>query len=412
MELRTVLKTANPRVVAYMSGGAVETEMERAGVHPEGVRIMAARAEFLVLRLDGIETRLAQVIKQIMLRTGSDSALEESAWALSEATTPVVVMGTRRQVKDLIRELAGQGGDAALISEAIAATLDDYARRSFVLKTSRGEIRLGDGPPAIMGILNCTPDSFSDGGMYLDPAAAIAHGIELAKDGARIIDVGGESTRPGSQPVDPEEKKKRVLPVIEALAGEVDCQISIDTSSAEVAEAALDAGATIINDITAMAGDARMPELAAGRRCPVILMHMKGTPRTMQKAPFYRDVMGEITSFLREAIDHAVQAGVDREQTVIDPGIGFGKTVEHNLEIIQRLKVLASLGRPILVGPSRKSFIGKVTDAPAGARDVGTAAAAALATITGAHIIRVHDLKESRQAALLAHAISTGRPGA
>lgn len=412
MELRTVLRTANPRVVAYMSGAVVETEMERAGVHPEGVRIMGARAEFLVLRLDAVETRLAQMIKQIMLRAGSDSALEESAWALQEATTPVVVMGTRRQIKDLIRELAAQGADAAFLSEAIASTLSDYSRREFVLNTSLGQVRMGEGPPLIMGILNCTPDSFSDGGKFLDPEAAVAHGLKMVREGASIVDVGGESTRPGSPPVTPADQKSRVVPVIRALAEKAGCQVSIDTSSAEVAEAALDAGATMVNDITALAGDARMGPLVAARHCPVVLMHMKGTPRTMQKAPFYRDVIGEITSFLRETIDRAIETGIDREQVIVDPGLGFGKTTEHNLEIMQRLRVFSSLGRPILVGPSRKSFIGKVTDAPVESREIGTGAAVALETIAGAQIIRVHNVAEMKQAALLAHAVSTGRTGA
>lgn len=229
----------------------------------------------------------------------------------------------------------------------------------------------------------------------------------MAAEGAAIIDVGGESTRPGSLPVSAEEEIARTAPVIEALAGEVSCPISIDTAKSEVARAAFDAGASILNDITALA-DPEMARFAAERSCPVVLMHMKGTPRTMQKSPFYKDLMGEITLFLRERIERAVSAGVDREQILVDPGIGFGKTVEHNLNILRALKVLASLGRPILVGTSRKSFIGKILDAPPDGRLLGTAASVALAVARGAHVLRVHEVKQMREAAAVAASIAAG----
>jgi len=410
MDLRAFLSSANPRVIACLPGAVVEQEMTLAGVHPEGIRIMGAKASFLAVHLDAVDTRLAQRVKEKMLALGSDAAIEESAWTSGRKVTPLIVMGTRRQFKDLLKELSGEPGGPAVLAEAVALTLDNYNRASFSLKVPRGEIRLGDRPPAIMGIINVTPDSFADGGKYADAKAAVARGLEMAAGGAAILDVGGESTRPGSLPVEAAEQKGRVLPVIEALARQAFCPISIDTSDASVAAAALDAGASIVNDITALTGDPRMPPLVAARGCPVVLMHMKGTPRTMQKAPFYRDLMGEVSGFLREAVERAVDAGVNREQIVVDPGIGFGKTAEHNLQILQRLREFSCLGRPILVGPSRKSFIGKVTGEPVESREFGTAAAVALATLAGAHIIRVHGANEMREAALVADAIAQGRP--
>ncbi|MCD6404271.1 MAG: dihydropteroate synthase [Planctomycetes bacterium] len=258
-----------------------------------------------------------------------------------------------------------------------------------------------------MGILNVTPDSFSDGGRYVEVDTAVERALEMVRQGASIIDVGGESTRPGSLPATADEEVSRVVPVIEAFSRQSLCPVSIDTSKPEVARAAFGAGASIINDITAL-GDAEMAAFAAERGCPVILMHMRGTPRTMQEAPVYEDLMGEITLFLRKAVDTAVAAGVRREQIVVDPGIGFGKTLAHNLNILRSLKVLASLGRPILVGTSRKSFIGAILDAPVDERRFGTAASVALCAAGGAHILRVHDVGECLDAATVGAAIAEG----
>jgi dihydropteroate synthase len=256
----------------------------------------------------------------------------------------------------------------------------------------------------LMGVVNVTPDSFSDGGLYLDPEAAIRHGEGLARAGAAILDVGGESTRPGAEEVAPEEELRRVGPVIEGLA-EIDAQISIDTSKAAVADAALDAGAEIVNDVTALRGDPEMAALCADRGVTVVLMHMLGTPRTMQRDPVYEDVVAEVKAFLAERVEAAVAAGVAEERIWLDPGIGFGKTAEHNLELLRRLSELRELGRPLVVGTSRKSFIGKVDGSDAGERLGGTIASSVLAGADGAEVLRVHDVAEVGQAMAVAGAI-------
>lgn len=259
----------------------------------------------------------------------------------------------------------------------------------------------------IMGILNVTPDSFSDGGRFVDPEAAAAHARAMAADGADIIDVGGESTRPGAEPVDADAEIRRVLPVIERLRGE-GLLLSIDTSKAAVARAAVDAGARIVNDVTALRGDPDMARVVAESRAGVVLMHMQGSPRTMQLNPTYDDVIGDLAAFFEDRREHARRAGVAEEQIVFDPGIGFGKTVAHNLEILRRLGELLRLGRPILVGPSRKSFIGQVLDVPCEERLEGTAAAVAAAVLAGASIVRVHDVRAMARVARLAEAIRRG----
>jgi dihydropteroate synthase len=255
-----------------------------------------------------------------------------------------------------------------------------------------------------MGVVNVTPDSFSDGGLYLDPEKAIRHGVELVEAGAAILDVGGESTRPGAEEVAAEEELRRVVPVIEGLAG-LDAQISVDTSKAAVAEAALDAGATIVNDVTALRGDAAMAGLCAERGATVILMHMAGSPRTMQEHPSYDDVVAEVKAFLAERLQAALVAGIAAERIWLDPGIGFGKTAEHNLELLRRLSELTELGRPLVVGTSRKSFIGRLDGSGANERLGGTIASSILAAIEGAEVLRVHDVAEVGQALTVAGAI-------
>jgi dihydropteroate synthase len=259
----------------------------------------------------------------------------------------------------------------------------------------------------LMGVVNVTPDSFSDGGLFLDPEAAIAHGRRLAQQGADILDVGGESTRPGAEAVSAEEERDRVAPVVAGLAADngAGVPISIDTSKASVAQAALDAGAEIVNDVTAFRADPELAGLCGERGCGVVLMHMLGTPRTMQENPTYDDVVDDVKAFLGERIEAAMAAGVDEERIWIDPGIGFGKTLEHNLELLRRLGELRRLGRPIVIGTSRKSFIGKLTGREVDRRLGGTIASNVLAVRAGADVIRVHDVLELRQAITVAEVI-------
>ncbi len=255
-----------------------------------------------------------------------------------------------------------------------------------------------------MGVVNVTPDSFSDGGLYLDPEKAIAHGVELVEAGAAILDVGGESTRPGAQEVPADEELRRVVPAIAGLAA-AGAEISVDTSKAAVAAAALDAGAAIVNDVTALRGDGEMAALCADREATVVLMHMAGSPRTMQESPAYDDVVAEVKAFLAARIEAAVAAGVAEERIWLDPGIGFGKTAEHNLLLLRRLAELADLGRPLVIGTSRKSFIGRLDGSEADERLGGTIASSVLAAAEGAAVLRVHDVAEVGQALSVATAI-------
>jgi dihydropteroate synthase len=259
----------------------------------------------------------------------------------------------------------------------------------------------------IMGVVNVTPDSFSDGGRYLDARAAIDHGEQLAAEGAAILDVGGESTRPGADPVGEDEELRRVVPVVEGLAGVA--RVSIDTSKAVVAAAALDVGADYVNDVTAFRGDPELAGLVGERGVDCCLMHMLGTPRTMQQDPRYDDVVSEVKAFLEARLAYAVGEGVAEERVMLDPGIGFGKTVEHNLELIRRLDEIVALGRPVVVGVSRKSFLGKITGREAADRAVATAAANVLALERGASVFRVHDVPETLDALAVAAATLAGR---
>lgn len=255
-----------------------------------------------------------------------------------------------------------------------------------------------------MGVVNVTPDSFSDGGQFVEPEAAIVHGNELAAQGAAIVDVGGESTRPGALPVSAEEELRRVLPVVDGLAA-AGLEISIDTSRRVVAEAALDAGAAIVNDVTAFRGDPEMAALCADRRVPVVLMHMAGEPRTMQDDPRYDDVVDEVKAFLATRLEAAVAAGVAEDLIWLDPGIGFGKTVAHNHELLRRLPELRALGRPLVVGASRKRFIGHADASGPDERLGGTVASSVLAAAEGVDVLRVHDVAEVAQALMVAKAI-------
>jgi dihydropteroate synthase len=255
-----------------------------------------------------------------------------------------------------------------------------------------------------MGVVNVTPDSFSDGGLYLEPEQAIAHGTELAAAGAAILDVGGESTRPGAQPVSAEEELRRVLPVVEGLAA-AGHEISVDTSKRVVAEAALDAGAAIVNDVTAFRGDPEMAALCADRGPAVVLMHMAGYPATMQENPHYDDVVDEVKAFLAARLDAALAAGLAEEQVWLDPGIGFGKTAAHNHELLRRLGELRELGRPLVLGTSRKAFLGRAEGVGADDRLGGTVATSVLAAAEGVDVLRVHDVAEVAQALAVAAAI-------
>src|SRR5947208_237912 len=265
----------------------------------------------------------------------------------------------------------------------------------------------------LMGILNVTPDSFSDGGRFLDPFAATARGRELVREGADIVDIGGESTRPGAEPVPAGEELRRVIPVVERLSAEIDSiptrpQISIDTSKAAVARAALEAGASIVNDVSALRADPEMAAVVAQSGASCCLMHMLGEPRTMQDDPRYEDVVSEVKAFLEERLEFAVREGVPEERVWLDPGIGFGKTVEHNLELLRRLEEIVAIGRPVVIGTSRKSFLGRITGRSEREREAGTIATNVLALERGASVFRVHDVRANADALKVAAATLRG----
>jgi dihydropteroate synthase len=259
----------------------------------------------------------------------------------------------------------------------------------------------------LMGVVNTTPDSFSDGGLYLDPDAAVAHGRRLAEEGAAILDIGGESTRPGAAPVTEEEELERAVPVVERLAGGGEARVSIDTAKPGVARAALRGGASLVNDVSAFRASPEMAGVVADAGVDCVLMHMLGEPRTMQDDPRYDDVVSEVRAFLEERLAFAVEEGVPEDRVWLDPGIGFGKTIDHNLELIRRLDEIVAIGRPVVVGTSRKSFLGKLTGRPERERVAATVATNVMALERGASVFRVHDVAESRDALTVAAATVT-----
>lgn len=286
---------------------------------------------------------------------------------------------------------------------SLRSTRRSTSRKSKILKWKcRDLVFTMGGRPLIMGVLNVTSDSFSDGGRYFDRGSAVARGLQMMEEGADIIDVGGESTRPGARAIEVADELKRVIPIIEELAGKTDAVISIDTMKAAVARRAVEAGARIINDVSALTHDPRMADVAVESGTGVILMHMLGTPRTMQDSPQYDDVVAEVSGYLNSRADELVAKGLDRNSLAVDPGIGFGKTVEHNVRLLANLDVLGACGLPVVVGLSRKSFLGKLTGRAVDERLSSSLAALVFCVLNGAHVMRVHDVKESCDAARIA----------
>ncbi|MCM8813628.1 MAG: dihydropteroate synthase [Candidatus Omnitrophica bacterium] len=283
------------------------------------------------------------------------------------------------------------------------------ARDVFDIRCRGRRVRLSRREPAVMGILNVTPDSFSDGGRFFDPGAAVAHGLAMDADGAAFIDIGAESTRPGARAVPAKEQLRRLKPVVKALSRQVAAVLSIDTSSAAVADACLEWGCRIVNDVSALRRDRRLAAVVAGAGAGVILMHMRGTPRTMQRQTAYGCLIAEIMDFLSRAMRRAEDAGIERRRMMVDPGIGFGKDAAQNLSLVRHLGQFRMLGAPLVVGTSRKSFIGAVLDAPVNEREAGTIASVVCAAERGAHILRVHDVRAARQAVRLASAIAAAQ---
>lgn len=393
------------RCLEIASIESCRAEMEKIGVDPSGVRIMAPKQLHYNLKLEGLKPVQANILKQDMLSIGGEAAVARGAASCSVAFSDALVSGTQRQFDTLIDKLRGQSLGLGEAAQAMRRAIENRALSVYELKSNRCALTIG---PAtlIMGILNVTPDSFSDGGRFMDPGKALERALEMSSDGADWIDIGGESTRPGAEPVDAAEEMKRVVPVIEALAKR-GLIVSIDTTKPSVAEAAIGAGASIVNDVSALSLDPAMAGVVARHGVPLILMHMRGTPKTMQLDTAYGDLMSEVYGYLHSRLEFAAQMGIDPESIIVDPGLGFGKSVEGNLELLRRLREFKSLGAPVLAGPSRKSFIGKTLNtAGPDERLAGTIAACVLAVANGAAILRVHDVKEARRAAAIADAVA------
>lgn len=403
----------NARVLCLSSDEDIAREMRLVNPEEAGIRHMLPKARHYAVKLERVRRPVAHVLKEAFLSQGGDAVVSREMITARADHSDVILLGTCKQYMGASRNLREQGFGCDKLADEIEAAVKaagsapDRPEIDPVRDTRLKPMWEAIGSrTVVMGIVNVTPDSFSDGGRYLDSGAAIAHALEMVEDGADILDVGGESTRPGAEPVQADDETKRVMPVIAELVKRTSVPISVDTTKSEVARAALDAGASIVNDISGASLDPQMPALIAERQCPAVLMHIQGTPRDMQRQPSYDDLMGEICAYLRSRIAALAEAGVDERLLILDPGIGFGKTVEHNLEILRRLRELKSIGRPILVGTSRKSTIGKVLgDLPADQRVEGTAATIAVAIANGADIVRVHDVREMARVARMTDAI-------
>jgi dihydropteroate synthase len=386
--------------------------LDGLGTDNAGAVIMSSKMVHAAIAVEGVQARAANVIKQVMLSKGGECATPRDTLLKSEEPVSVIIIGTQRQLRQAIKNLSVQPFGLRALSRELKALMDDsFGREPSARRVNAGNfiLELG-GRTLVMGIVNVTPDSFSDGGEFFDFDTAREHALSMTAAGADIIDIGGESTRPGAEPLSQEEEERRTIPLIESLVGELEVPISIDTYKSAVAEKALDAGAAIVNDISALRLDEELGTLVADRGVPIILMHMQGMPRNMQENPVYDDVVADISRFLLERAGYAEEQGIDPASVMIDPGIGFGKTVGHNLEIVRRLEEFRSLGYPLVLGTSRKRFIGSVTGCEVTERMMGTAATVAFAIARGVDIVRVHDVPEMVEVVKMADAVS-GKSG-
>jgi len=406
--LGSTFRKHRPRILVLATPAEAHRELARVGLSEPTVEQLSEELTALPIRVEAVAGPQATVLRKQMEALGGQCAV---APAESEAAPrSLVLLGTRGTYRRLLAWAPTAGPEIAALGEEIGRLLEYWERSGFPpLQTPRGPLAWGQ-RTLIMGILNMTEGSFSGDGLGHDVPAAVEQAQRFVEAGADILDVGGESTRPGAPEVPEAEELRRVIPTVEALREAVAVPISVDTRRARVAREAVEAGADLINDIWAGRQEG-MLETVAELGVPICLMHMQGTPQTMQDNPHYDDVITEIYGFLAERVEAAVEAGVLEEQIIVDPGFGFGKLPEHNLEIMRRLREFRSLGRPVLIGPSRKSTIGKILDKPPDQRQWGTAAMVALAVANGADIVRVHDVAEMVQVAQVAEAVVRGEYG-
>ena len=387
------------------SYGDAKRELLKIGVDDVSVPMMAPKMRYWVLKLSDVDVRAANIIKQEMLSKGGEAAVAKWSAGFTKPATDVLMMGSLKHFKLTLKKLKIQPYGLKAIAEEIENALIGIEGNSSVTwKLGGKDLVIGE-RTLIMGILNVTPDSFSETGKLIDEDQAIDNASLMIDDGADIIDIGGESTRPDSSPISMEDEISRVIPVIRGIRERSDIPISIDTQKSGVAIAALENGADIINDISAMTADDAMIKVVADSRAPVVLMHMKGDPATMQQNPAYDDLIPEIIAYLSDRVDDALNAGIEKDKIAIDPGFGFGKNIEHNLTLLRYLEEFKSLGYPIVIGTSRKSTIGKILGLPVDERIEGTAATVALSIASGAGIVRVHDVREMARVAKMADAV-------
>lgn len=360
--------------------------MQEAGADAGGIDLMLPKARFYCLKLKGVPARAANILKQELLARGGEAAMAAGVAGWSVDRTDVLIFATRRQLELLVAKLPVQGFGLEKLAAGIKNSLANWEQDGVrEIRCPRGPLVLGR-RTLVMGIVNVTPDSFSDGGRFFDPGAAVEHAHQLVAEGADIIDVGGESTRPGHEPVSAAEEWRRLEPVLVRLTREIKVPISVDTYKAGTARRALEMGVDIINDVWGFEADPEMARVCGQYRAAVVLMHN-------QEGTSYRDLMFDILTFLRRGIQRAEENGVPPENIIVDPGIGFGKDLDQNLEVMARLEEFRVLGKPVLLGTSRKSMIGRVLDLPVDQRLEGTAATVALGIARGVDIVRVHDVR-------------------
>ncbi|HCX72853.1 MAG TPA: dihydropteroate synthase [Candidatus Cloacimonas sp.] len=382
------------RILTINNLQTAKLELQKIGVSRRGIEAMCGKMQNLNIKLCDIEIGAANILKQEMLKLGGDAAVAAGVVEGVLQSTDVILMGNRAQLQKL--DLSNYHKfHLPDLEVKIKELLKLYSSHQPTLLNCRGkELKLDT--TKIMGILNVTPDSFSDGDRYTDKDKAVEHALQMVREGAEIIDIGGESTRPGAQPVSSAQELERIIPVLKAIRNKSDAIISIDTNKAEVAKQAILAGADIVNDISALRFDDKMIDvLNQFPNVPIILMHMQGTPRNMQKNPHYNDVIQEILTFLQNRIKFCQQNGINKDRIIIDPGIGFGKHYNDNVEILQKIGEFRSLGVPVLLGASRKSFLKKIYEEKAEKRLSGTLATTAWASWNKIEIVRVHDVKEN-----------------
>ncbi len=380
----------------------LKLEMARCQVDPAGINIMLEKGEFIILKTPPLPAAGCNILKQQMLSIGGEAAVSKGAANCSIDSKPAIIFGTRKQFKQLVASLDYQCFGLERLQQELKEFLSKSSGTIFEVGQQRFDLSK---KTLIMGILNVTPDSFSDGGHYSGEEKAYGHAMKMIEQGADIIDIGGESTRPGAAAVDLKTELSRVIPVIEKIRQKNDIPISIDTYKSEVAEKALTAGADIVNDISGLNFDEKMVEVIAKNKASAVLMHIQGTPQNMQKKPVYENMIDEILAYLWKSAGKLKNSGIDKTKIVLDPGIGFGKPWRKNYDIIRYLNEFKSAGYPLLVGPSRKSFIGNLLDLPADERLEGTLAAVTASILNGADIVRVHDVKETFRAVRVADEI-------